>query len=134
MIRSIKAIVRCSIPGCSLKPGDAVLVSSLAFQDGFGSRFPATLESDPEPLFWLERKYLLPMSEYLAWRPTTDFWELMYKPALKGKDPDRFIKDARTEILGPLGFRFESEGELIHYLRFRGLNPKLFMKVHIQPT
>ena len=56
-----------------------VLISHLAFDLAPGRRFPATLQAQPGPIFWLSADYLLPYSKFLRRQPRSEFWMLALK-------------------------------------------------------
>jgi len=51
---------------------------------------------------------------------------LAHKERLYSRHPDQFLTDPITETFSPKGFRFESIGELIYYLRLHQFNPNKF--------
>lgn len=107
-------------------------VSSLAFDPRSGLRFPATLETSPDLLFWLEPKYLLPYTEFLHRSPATNYWKLIFKRAVLNEDPAQFIRNPPlAQSLGPFPFRFESYGEVVHYLEVTELDPDKFQIAHV---
>src|SRR6266849_174990 len=119
MIRSLKAIIRWSVPGHpALAPGTVVLTSHLAFDPPPGRRFPATLQAQLGPIFWLPAEYLLPYSKFLRRQPRSEFWMLALKERVQCGRPDQFLGDPIKQTLSSNGFRFESFGELIFYLRY----------------
>ena len=128
MIHSRRAIVRHTIPEYpALAPGTLVLISDWAFdpRDQL-RRFPATLQSQPAPLLWLAPNPLLPYSKYLRRQPRSEFWMLALKEKLLGRDADQFVSDPIKLTLGAKAFRFESLGEVVHYLRQQQLNANKF--------
>jgi hypothetical protein len=133
MIRSLRAIVRHGIAEYpALAPGTVVLVSDLAFEPTDRHRhFPATLESQPTPLLRLAPDDLLPYSKYLRREPGSEFWMLALKERLLSKEADPFVSDPINQTLGPKGFRFESLGEVAHYLRHQQLNPHKFKTCYV---
>ncbi len=128
MIRSVRAIVRSPIPEHPvLRPGIVVAVSCLAFESPQSKlHFPATPESRPELLFWLSPDHLLPYSKFLRRQPASHFWMLAHKERLCSRHPDQFLTDPMSETFSPKGFRFESIGELIYYLRLHQFNANKF--------
>ncbi len=128
MIRSVRAIVRSPIPEHPvLRPGSVVAVSCLAFESPQSKlHFPATPESRPELLFWLSPDHLLPYSKFLRRQPASHFWMLAHKERLCSRHPDQFLTDPMSETFSPKGFRFESIGELIYYLRLHQFNANKF--------
>ena len=103
-----------------------VLISHLAFDPAPGRRFPATLQAQPGPIFWLSADYLLPYSKFLRRQPRSEFWMLALKERIHSGHPDQFLSDPMKQILGSTGFRFESIGELIFYLGYHQLDPHKF--------
>jgi hypothetical protein len=131
MIRSTKAIVRSVIPGCSIKPGAVVWVSNLAFESGSGRRFPATAETSPDPIFWIDPEYLLSMDHFLKKRqPIRDYWAVMFGPSFLSGDPKFAIEQPMSETLGLKPYRFESLGEVVYYFRLHALDPTKFNIAH----
>ncbi len=127
MLRSLKAIVRGSVPEHpSLAPGTMVLISHLAFDPAPGRRFPATLQAQLGPIFWLSAEYLLPYSKFLRRQPRSEFWMLALKERVECGHPDQFLGDPIKQTLSSSGFRFESLGELIFYLRYQQLDGRKF--------
>ena len=127
MIRSLKAIIRWSVPGHpALAPGTLVLTSHLAFDPPPGRRFPATLQAQLGPIFWLPAEYLLPHSKFLRRQPRSEFWMLALKERLQGGHPEPFLSDPIKQTLSSKAFRFESIGELIFYLSYHQLDPHKF--------
>jgi hypothetical protein len=132
MIRPVRAIVRSPIPGVIvLQPGLVVHVNYLAFESGSGPCFPVVPEAGPDLLFWVEPKYLLPYAQFLHREPHDEFWTLMLKDRLRRNDPTKFLSDPNQEKLGQTAFRFESIGELRHYLSHHELNPAKFRISHV---
>ena len=133
MIQSVKAIVRGTIPEYpALKPGTLVLIShwALAPEDRH-RRFPATLPSQPAPVHWLAPEMLLPYSKFLRRQPSAEFWMLAVKERLLSQDADAFLSDPIKQRLGPKGFRFESLGEVVYFLRHHQLNAQKFKICHV---
>lgn len=132
MMRPVRAIVRSAIPELpQLKPGLVVQVNHLAFDSESGPRFPVVPEVGPDLLFWAEPKYLLPYAKFLQRQPYDEFWSLIYKERLRCNDPLKFLSDPWRERAGADAFRFESIGELRHYLDYHSLNPAKFRISHI---
>ncbi len=131
MIRSTKAIVRAAIPGCSLKPGELVRVSDLAFSSGSGRRFPVTLDADPDPLFWVEPQYLLALDDlWKKTQPIREYWFVVFGPSFQAGDPKFAIENPRSEARGLNPYRFESLGAVLYYFRLHALDPKKFNIAH----
>jgi hypothetical protein len=132
MLRPVRAIVRTVIPEVSeLKPGMVVRVNYLAFAPRSGPKFPVVPEIGPDLLFWVEPKYLLTYAKFLHRQPYDEFWNLILKERLRRKDSMKFLSDPWRETIGTNAFRFESIGELRHYLDYHILNPAKFRISHV---
>jgi hypothetical protein len=115
---TIRAIVRFDIPEVALPAGVVVLTSArICDPDVDAYRFPAIRENKPERVFYLYAKALLPMSLFLARQPSSDFWFVVHRARWIGGHPDYFLSDPRKADAGLRPFRFESEGEVLYYLR-----------------
>jgi hypothetical protein len=133
MIHSLRAIVRYAIPEYpALAPGTLVRISDWAFDPRDQQRrFPATLQSQPAPLLWLAPNHLLPYSRFLRRQPRSEFWMLALKENLLGRDADQFLSDPIKETSGAKAFRFESLGEVVHYMRRQQLNAHKFKLCYV---
>jgi hypothetical protein len=56
---------------------------------------------------------------------------LALKKNLLGRDTDQFLSDPIKETLGAKAFRFESLGEVVHYLRQQQLNAQKFKLCYV---
>lgn len=134
MIHSLRAILRYSIPDCPpLVAGTLVLISDLAFQPGNEQRlFPGAIDEQSSPLFWLSPVCLLPSRRFLRIQPRSEFWMLALKQPLRGRPADQFLADPVQQGWGPKGFRFESIGELIFYVKQYQLDSHTIELYHVR--
>src|ERR1700690_4199184 len=128
-LRSVRAIVRSEAPGDPpLEPGSVVWISHWAFEGTGARHFPATPQANPDRLLWLSPKDLLPDWEVLHRQPFNEYWVLLRRPRRRHRrrhpEPYAFLSDPWHQVFGPDPFRFESLGELTHYLRPSALNPQ----------
>src|ERR1700704_5143189 len=133
MIHSSTAILRCSIPEYpSLEAGNLVLISDLAFESGSQERrFPAALHRPESPLLWFRSTCLLPLSKFLQIQPRSEFWQLVSKQPSPERKTSDFLQDPVKQVWGPKGFRFESVGEVVHYVRLYQLDSHTFKLCHV---
>ena len=132
MIKAVRALVRYKIPQQPNIPLGAVVdVSDRAINSPPGRMFPAIRSPGPGGLFWLPCNYLLPYTEYLHRQPLDEFWMLLSKHRLRRGEPRLFLANPYAGLTGPVGFRFESPGEVAHYLDFFGLDRRMFKLVHV---
>lgn len=73
---------------------------------------------------------LLPLGEFLQRQPIHDFWFLIHLRTFKDGKPNCYLSDPRRVRMGSMPFRFESEGELIYYLRHYELSSAAFLISH----
>jgi hypothetical protein len=127
-MQSVRAIVRCPVPEYPwLEPGTVVAVSCRAFENEVARSFPATPEAAPEVFLWLRPTDLLAYRKFLLRQPVSEFWMLALKPRRQRRDTAMLLSDPWTLTFGPNGFRFESLGELVHFLSSHQLNPNEFL-------
>ncbi len=63
---------------------------------------------------------------FLRRQPRSEFWMLALKERVQCGHPDQFLGDPIKPSLSSSGFRFESLGELVFYLRFHQLDWRKF--------
>ena len=64
---------------------------------------------------WAAAEDVLRLTEYLKNQPTDAFWVLAVKASVGG--PLSYLADPRKGTNGQTPFRFESEGELLYYVK-----------------
>jgi len=130
-MRSIRAIVRGPVLEYPwLEPGTMARVSHFAFENNTTLRFPATSDSAPGMLLWLRPSDLLARRKFLLRQPHSEFWMLALKPHRRRPNTAMLLSDPLTQSFGAMGFRFESQGELVYYLRSRQLDQTEFQICH----
>ncbi len=130
-LSSVRAVVRFAIPEHpSLQPGSVVRISQRAFEGPTALRFPATPEGDPNQLLWLRPVWLLPCWDFLRRQPWTEHWLLVRSR----RTAKRFLGDPLKKTYSLWGFRFESPGELLHYLQLNRWDPKRFLISRVCPA
>ena len=75
---------------------------------------------------------LLPLGEVFQRRPIHDFWSLTHLKSFAAGKTDCFLSDPRRIRFGPLPFRFESEGELVYFMRHYDLQFPAFLISHAE--
>jgi len=132
-LSTIRAIVRCHIPGTHLSPGVSVLTSSRMEDVPYSSiRFPVVRENDPDVCIQVAADMLLPVEKFLIRQPLSRCWLLAHKRRLSDGRNDCFVSMPWKVLTGWPPFRFESEGELLYYMKFYELSFKEFelMQMH----
>lgn len=130
-LSSVRAVVRFAIPEYpSLQPGSVVRISRQAFEGPTALRFPATPEGEPTQVLWLKPAWLLPCWDFLRRQPWTEHWLLIRSR----RTAKRFLGDPLKKTFSLWGFRFESLGELLHYLQLNRWEPERFLISRVYPA
>lgn len=132
MIKATRAIVRYPLPDQAQVPvGALVEVSDRVSFTSPGLRFPACVIPGPGDLLWLPGTFLLPLTDYLRRQPPVEFWMLLARQHMNRSDGKMFLNNPYSGCHGPVGFHFESPGEVAYFLRFFGTPPDHYKLVHV---
>ena len=130
---TILAIVRFQLgPESTLKCGSLVRTySSLLGCCDKTRRFLCVSPRKPEVTHIVPAGALLPMRYFLARQPLPEFWALIhYGRLLEGEDC--FVRVPRALLMGRKPYRFESEGECLHYMNLYDLSSRVFLVAHVK--
>lgn len=130
---SIKAIIRQPVPDSPLHSGRVVWTSDRLLKCLPGTRFPVVMEHNPDECVQVCEDVLLPFPEFLERQPAGQYWILANRRLIKSGVQQCFIKIPWSVSVGWPPFRFESEGELFHYMKQYNLSFREFSIVKVSP-
>lgn len=84
-------------------------------------------KADPANLVWLRGQNLLARSQFLRRQPTRRFYFLADQKLFHSDNYYFFLEDVTDLKFGYRPFRFESFGEVVYFLRQRGLESDRFL-------
>jgi hypothetical protein len=92
---TIRAIVRSDLTEPVTLPAGVVVLTSarICDPDVEGCRFPVIRKDQPERVLYLHPKVVLPMSQYLARQPSSQFWFIVHRARWNKGQPDCFLSD-----------------------------------------
>ena len=134
VVSTIRAIVRDSVSGTPFSSGMSVLTSSrLVDAADHRIRFPVISESQPDVCAQVTVEKLLPVTQFLVRQPLSRFWLLAHRKRLHSGHARCFISMPWRVMTGWPPFRFESEGELLYYMKLYSLSSREFSVMKVTP-